>query len=272
MISSRQNQFIKAIRNLRHSKGDRALLEGEHLIGEAIRGGLRLEWILATPEFSGSTSGANLLARTDPSRVHLVSDDALRSVADVDSPSGVIAAADLPRSAVTCLSVAPGECYLYLERVQDPGNLGAIVRAAEASGARGIALSAGCAHPNHPRALRASAGSLLRVPVAVDCSLAELVHHLATATPRVLALDAHGESLYRQDLSGTVVLALGSEGLGLTAETLATADRTLAIPIAAPVESLNVAVAAAITLFERRRRLHPDEAERLDQPARSRRT
>lgn len=256
MISSRQNQFIKAIRNLRHSKGDQALLEGENLVAEAVRGGLRLEWILATPEFAGSAVGSGLLARCSPSQVHLVSAEALRSVADADSPSGVIAAAHLPRLAASCLPVAAGGCYLFLDHVQDPGNLGAIARAAEASGARGIALSAGCVHPNHPRALRASAGSLLRVPVAVDCSLAALCRQLAPAAPRVLALDARGDSLYEQDLSGTVVLALGSEGGGLTPETLASASQTLAIPIEAPVESLNVAVAAAITLFERRRRLH----------------
>ena len=99
--------------------------------------------------------------------------------------------------------------------MQDPGNLGALARVAEAAGAAGLALSPGCAHPNHPRALRASAGSLLRLPVAVGAEPDALDAHLASARPRWTALvPRDGEDLYRARLDGTLILAVGAEGPG----------------------------------------------------------
>lgn len=255
MISSRQNQFVKAIRKLRHSKGDTALLEGSNLVDEAARSGIRPQWVLTTPEFAATATGRQLLGRFDPGTVHRVSTAVLDSVADADSPQGILACAELPRRGFNSLPVISGSCLLFLDRVQDPGNLGAIARVAEATGVVGLALSPGAAHPNHPRALRASAGSLLRLPVAIDCELADLRQHLGPIEPSFVALDLVGEDLYSADLSGTVVLLLGNEGAGLGSRVLAGADRRLAIPMSAPLESLNVAVAAAVTLFERRRRL-----------------
>jgi TrmH family RNA methyltransferase len=139
--------------------------------------------------------------------------------------------------------------------LQDPGNLGALARVAEAAGAAGLALSPGTAHPNHPRALRASAGSLLRLPVAVGCEAAAVDRHLAPLRPRWLALvPREGEDLWRAALDGALVLALGAEGPGLSPALRERADLGLTIPIEPPVESLNATVAAALVLFEVRRR------------------
>ena len=153
---------------------------------------------------------------------------------DADTPQGALAVADLPRGGVTALPHRPGGVYLFLDGIQDPGNLGAIARAAEAAGAAGLACGPGTAHPNHPRALRASAGSLLRLPVAVDVAARELADYLAPLQARWAALVAHGgRDLYAEPLAGTVVLALGAEGPGLSAETERLADLHLRIPTAA---------------------------------------
>ncbi len=161
----------------------------------------------------------------------------------------------LPRSGVASLPVATDRPYLYLDGLQDPGNLGALARVAEAAGAAGLALSPGCVHPNHPRALRASAGSLLRLPVAVGVEPEALDAHLAAAHPRWAALvPRDGEDLYRAPLAGTLILAVGAEGPGLSPALLARAGLRLTIPMAAAVESLNATVAAALVLFEVRRR------------------
>src|SRR5581483_11542969 len=129
--------------------------------------------------------------------------------------------------------------YVYVDGVQDPGNLGAIARVAEAAGAIALACSTGCAHPNHPRALRASAGSLLRLPVAVEVEPEALRTHLAELAATWLSLVAHGgRDLYAESLAGTLVLALGAEGAGLSAAARAIAARELRIPLAPPVESL----------------------------------
>jgi TrmH family RNA methyltransferase len=254
MISSRQNQRVKDIRRLRRSKGERALLEGPHLVAEALAAGLILDEVLATPAFLDSPEGRRL-APLLPLAPLLVSPDLLAELTDADSPRGLLAVALLPRSGVASLPVVPGRPYLYLDGLQDPGNLGALARVAEAAGAAGLALSSGCAHPNHPRALRASAGSLLRLPLAVGAEPDALDAHLASTHPRWAALvPRDGEDLYRARLDGTLILALGAEGPGLSPALLDRAALRLTIPMAAAVESLNATVAAALVLFELRRR------------------
>jgi TrmH family RNA methyltransferase len=163
--------------------------------------------------------------------------------------------AQLARGDATSLPRRAGGVYLFLDGVQDPGNLGAIARVAEAAGAAGLACGPGTAHPNHPRALRASAGSLLRLPVAVGVEPAALAAHLSPLGPRWAALVAHGgRELYAEPVAGTLVLALGGEGAGLSPAARRLADLELRIPLEGPVESLNVATAAAVVLFELRRR------------------
>jgi TrmH family RNA methyltransferase len=253
MILSRHNKTFKDIRRLRRSKGDLALLEGPHLVSEGLEAGLELETVLATPEFLATAEGA-ALARRLPSSPLEISPELLAEFADADSPKGLLAVARLPRSGVEGLPVRPGAPYLYLDGLQDPGNLGALARVAESAGVAGLALAPGTVHPSHPRALRGSAGSLLRLPVAIGVTPTALLDHLAAATPRWAALVPRGGSdLYSTPLSGTLVLALGAEGPGLSPAAAALADLRLTIPLAPPVESLNAVVAAALVLFEVRR-------------------
>jgi TrmH family RNA methyltransferase len=258
MISSRQNQRLKDIRRLRRSKGDHAVLEGPHLVAEAVTAGLFLETVLATPLYLASAEGAALVRRLAAAPLE-VAPELLEDVTDSDSPQGILAVARLPRPGLDALPVRRGAPYLYLEGLQDPGNVGALARVAEAAGAAGLALSPGTAHPNHPRALRASAGSLLRLPVAVNVDPGALDRHLAAElsprAPRWAALVPRGgESLWRASLDGTLILAVGAEGPGLSAALTARADLRLTISMEPPVESLNATVAAALVLFEVRRR------------------
>src|SRR3954465_9271653 len=226
MISSRQNQRLKDIRRLRRSKGDQALLEGPHLVAEALAAGLPLDEVLATPPFLATPEGrrpappppeGRRLAALLPAAPLEVAPELLDGLTDADSPQGVLAVVRLPRAGVEALPVAPGRPYLYLDGLQDPGNLGALARVAEAAGAAGLALSPGCVHPNHPRALRASAGSLLRLPVAVPADPDGLGSPLSAAPPRWAALvPRDGEDLYHARLDGTLILAVGAEGPGLS--------------------------------------------------------
>lgn len=255
-IRSRQNQRLKDIRRLRRSKGDVALLEGPHLVGEALAAGTPLDLAVVAAGYRGSAEWRGLAAALAGRGVEVlaVEDDLFAGLTDADSPRGVLAVARLPRTGAAALPVEARGIYLYADGLQDPGNLGALARVAEAAGARALALGPGSAHPNHPRALRASAGSLLRLPVAVGAGAEEVAAHLAPAFPRWLALvPRDGSGLYQADLSGTVVLALGAEGPGLSPTVAARADLALTIPLAPPVESLNATVAAALVLFEVRR-------------------
>ncbi|MES1240521.1 MAG: RNA methyltransferase [Acidobacteriota bacterium] len=244
---------MKDIRRLRRSKGDHALLEGPHLVGEAVAAGIGLETVLATPAWLETPEGRDL-SRSHPCLE--VAPELLDEMTDADSPRGVLALARLPRSGADHLPVRAGGVYLYLDGLQDPGNLGALARVAEAAGAAALALAPGTVHPNHPRALRASAGSLLRLPVAVGAEADAVDLRLADLRPRWTALDPRdGVGLWEADLDGTLVLAVGAEGPGLSPAIGERAGLRLTIPIQPPVESLNATVAAALVLFEVRRRV-----------------
>lgn len=253
------------MRRARRCKGDLVLIEGPHLLREALAIGMVPEAMLATPDFLASTDGRALMAGL-PQPPLAAEARLLEELADSDSPRGIVATIRRPATGLEALPVRASGTYIYLDGIQDPGNLGAIARVAEAAGATGLALATGCAHPNHPRALRASAGSLLRLPVAHRVDSEVLDAHLVGGdagddaggtdhAPTWVALDAGADqSLYEATLDGCVILALGAEGPGLSATTRAHTGRALHIPMVPPVESLNVATAAAVVLFELARR------------------
>ena len=262
MITSRHNERLKDFRRVRRCRDDRALLEGPHLVLEALATGLELGPVLATQRFVEGDGGRDVVASL-PRPPLLVEPRLLDEMADSDSPRGLLTTVTLPRPPVTQLPRVDDGLYVFVDGLQDPGNLGALARVAEAAGATALALGPGCAHPNHPRALRASAGSLLRIPVARSVDPEELQGHLADLSPRWLALEPRqGDDLYTAELAGTVVLLLGAEGPGLSPAAQGMATERVTIPMAQGVESLNATVAAALVLFEWRRR-------RLSRPART---
>ncbi len=221
-------------------------------MAEAVAAGLGLETVLATPAWLETPEGRDLSPKLPCLEV---APELLDEMTDADSPRGVLAVARLPRAGADQLPVRAGAVYLYLDGLQDPGNLGALARVAEAAGAAALALSPGTVHPNHPRALRASAGSLLRLPVAVAATPEEVDLRFETVSPRWMALDPRdGTDLWQAGLDDTLVLAVGAEGPGLSPGLRERADLRLTISMQPPVESLNATVAAALVLFEIRRR------------------
>ena len=259
MIESSQNEAIKILRRVRRSRGAEVVLEGPHLVLEALRLGLRLEPVVATAEFLASAAGEEILARL-PRPPLVAAAQLLEPLADADSPRGLLAVCSLPRLGLEGLTPRSNEVWLYLDRIQDPGNLGALARVAEGLGAAGLLFSPGCADPNHPRALRASAGSLLRVPVAVHVEPAAAHERFSLVAGvrgpgergfRWVGLEAHAGALSLEELpfrGESTILALGAEGPGLSAATRAQLDVSVTIPLRGRLESLNVTVAAALVL------------------------
>ena len=254
MIESSRNEAIKTLRRIRRTKGAEAVLEGPYLVLEALAAGLRLQPVLATEEFLATAAGQEVLARL-PRPPLLATSAVLDSLADADSPRGLMAACSLPRADLAGIRPHGNEIWLYLDRIQDPGNLGALARVAEGLGAAGLVLSPGCADPNHSRALRASAGSLLRLPVAVQAGPQEARERFSesAAGARWIGLEAHRGSIRLDGLApaaadSLTVVALGAEGPGLSPATRAQLDVAVTIPLRGRLESLNVAVAAALVL------------------------
>jgi TrmH family RNA methyltransferase len=254
-VSSRQNALVKRFRALAHdraSETDRVLLDGEHLVEEALRSGVTLE---AAAFSDGAATGRLAALARDAARAGartITAPDAVFSaLSPVQHPSGVVAIAELRAATIEAALERGPALLLLLDGVQDPGNVGAIVRAAEACGATGVIVGAGSADPFSWKALRGAMGSSFRLPIVTGVPIRDAIGRLRAAGIRVLAtVPRDGTPLPACDLRvGTAVL-LGGEGPGLAEDAVAQADGRVTIPMKAPVESLNVAIAAALLLYE----------------------
>ena len=271
-IDSRENRWLKRFRAALEGRADKdgSLIgvEGPRLVEEALRSELTVEALLV------SDSGDRHLTRLKsllPSgmRVLRTSDRLFASVSGTETPQGIALLAE-PRTwrLEDLLSVTP--LVIVLAGVQDPGNVGTILRAAEAFGATGVIACRGSAHPLSPKSVRASAGSVFRLPALAGAVPADTLSQLRGRRLRQYAATlTGGQTPADSELSGPCALWIGSEGSGLPPEIENAADARIRIPLHAPVESLNAAMAAAVLLYEaaRQRGVAQHSAERTARAA-----
>jgi TrmH family RNA methyltransferase len=254
-LSSRQHPLVAACRALARGRGDgeRLLLDGLHLVVDARAAGVHVETLALTDRVLATLEGDRLArdlsaAATD---VVAVSDAVMRAMSPVSNASGVVAIAVRPPSSIARVLERTPHLVVIAVDIQDPGNVGAILRSAEAGGATGAAFCGASADPFGWKALRGSMGSALRLPVAMVPRVADVVAAARGAGARVVAtLPAGGPRPDQIDLRRPVAFLLGGEGQGLAPEVLAEADERTTIPMRQPVESLNVAVASALLVYE----------------------
>lgn len=261
-IASRQNPMVRRFRELARAtdSSGAALLDGAHLLQEALQSHVPVDVVAISD--SATTPDAEALAeeaRRTGARVLRVADQVLAAMSPVRQPSGIVSIARCPPA--TLAQALDGQPALVpiLTGVQDAGNVGAIVRTAEACGATGIITTDGTADPFGWKALRGAMGSTFRMPIAVHQPLTAILRELRSRGIAVIAtIPRGGTSPDAADLRGPAALILGGEGAGLPPDLAASADTLLTIPMRAPVESLNVSIAAALILFEasRQRGLH----------------
>ncbi|MBS0511810.1 MAG: RNA methyltransferase [Proteobacteria bacterium] len=257
-ISSRDNPLVKHLHALATSARERrkageTLLDGAHLIAAALDHGFPLKRIVLSDSAAQRTEAADLLTRV-PAGIDCVSlsDTLFAHVSPVDSPSGILALIDVPAHAQSA-EQPPGN-VIVLDGVQDPGNLGTILRTAAAAGVADVLLTEGCAQAWSPRVLRAGMGAHFVVRIREHADVLGVLR----AFPGVrlaTALAPRARSLYELDLAGPVAWMFGAEGQGLSPALLQAADALLTIPMHEGIESLNVGAAAAICLFEQRRQI-----------------
>lgn len=254
-ISSRQNPIVRDFRNVASGKiPDRVLLDGDHLIEEALTSGVSIEVAaftdpVAADRFAGRVKNATSTL--------IVTSAVLEALSPVQSPSGSVALAARPKTDLDRVFARAPQLILFLHDVQDPGNVGAIIRTAEACGSTGVVCSERTADPFSWKALRGSMGSAFRVPLAIKQPVARAMTVARENGLRVFATSAHGGTrLSECNLRMPAAIILGGEGAGLPASLIAEADESLMIPMQPPVESLNVAIAAALVLYEAARQRH----------------
>lgn len=258
-LTSRQHPVVQACRELAktHGAGSTVLLDGAHLIAEAFKNGVPVDSVLASTQFldASGSDDRTLLGRLERAGATIfnASDAVIGAASPVRTSSGIVAIGRwAPADAAATLTPAPA-LAVGLFGVQDPGNLGAAIRSADALGATGVVAIDHAADPAGWKALRGAMGSTFRLPVA-RASLAEVLAAAAGQAVTVLATTARGGvALSKAPLCQPVLLLFGSEGSGLPDAALPPTATRITIPMRAGVESLNVAVAVALVLYEARR-------------------
>ena len=271
-ISSRQNAIVKRFRDLGRASAAPAaaghsaevLLDGEHLVLEALACDIPVEIAaFSDRQMHNVLSGTARLAKElteRGARVVMVSEQVLAAMSPVQHPSGVVAIARARAADVRVVmaTVTDLPLVLVLAGLQDPGNVGAIIRAAAAFGASGVVAIEGSANPFSWKALRGAMGGTFRLPIAARGSLSDVVASATELGVRlVAAVPRGGTPLPDLDLREPTAIVLGGEGAGVPHTTMAAVHATVTIPMQAPVESLNVAIAAALILYEATRQRAP---------------
>jgi RNA methyltransferase, TrmH family len=256
-ITSRHHRIVADYRAAaRGESPDVLLLDGPHLVGEALAARLAIRHAAVRTDAAANGEVAALLDRL--ARAHIdvspVSAPVMAALSPVRSSSTIVALADRPSASTDGMYGGNPSLVAIAVDVQDPGNVGAIVRVAEAAGASGVVAAGACANPFSWKALRGSMGSALRVPIAstVDV-LAAIADARAHGCRIVATVPRDGTPVFDIDYTRPTAVVIGGEGPGLAASIVDASDERVTIPMQAPVESLNTAVAAAVVLYEARR-------------------
>ena len=250
IIRSRQNARLKDLRQrlLHPAVGEDGLIaiEGDHLLQEAQRSRLRFDTVFLRED----RVAGRYPALDGNIKVLTVAADAFDHACATDSPQGIAALVKAPEWTLESLLAADEPRLLILAGLQDPGNVGTIIRSAEAFAASGVLLTPGSVSPWNQKALRASAGSSFRLPI-VSLANVSLLRTLAEKRiPMYACVADAGASIVEADLRGPIAFIIGNEGAGIPNEILAFCDGSLHVPCPGHVESLNAAIAASIVLYE----------------------
>jgi len=249
-ITSRDNAGFRALHKLATSGSERrrqgvSLIEGEHLLEAFLDAGSKPESIVVNQAAAGDPATRRLIGRAAPAKAAVLAEALFRSLSSVESPAGLIAVVKTP-GAKKVPATAP--LVLLLEDIQDPGNVGTLLRSAAAAGAGHVMLSDKCAFAWSPKVLRAAMGAHFALNIVEGADL-EAYIGAYRGTTIALAADAN-TSLYDLDLRDPVAFIVGNEGAGLSEALKAAATRRARIPMPGRAESLNVGVAGSLCLFE----------------------
>ena len=255
-ITSRQNAIVSRFRNAaRGESGDLLLLDGVHLVAEALDAGVHIREAAVMTVRNVRPEVADLAERLPGHDVPvaIVSASVMQALSPVRSPSPIVALAERPVVAGERVYRDTSLVIVAID-IQDPGNVGAIVRVSEAGGATGVVCAGACADPFGWKALRGSMGSALRLPLLVHRDVREATDEARRHGCRIVATSPRGgQPLFESDLRGPIAILIGGEGPGLAPSQVDAADEHVSIPMQPSVESLNTAVSAALVVYEARR-------------------
>jgi TrmH family RNA methyltransferase len=249
------SQLITTVRNLQQRKGRKrrglTLAEGVRVVEEALAARIPVHGVVVSPDFGRTARGAALFADLAGRAILIeeVPETLFRELAGTETPQGVLAVVEAPTWGLADLRPARGAPVVVLDAVQDPGNVGTVLRTAFALGAAGAILLKGSADLANPKVVRGAMGATFRLP-SVPATAEEFASWARQERLPVWVATAEGSPLQRTAVPERLALVVGNEGAGVSETVRALAHQQVAIPLARGAESLNVAVAAGILLYE----------------------
>lgn len=255
IITSAKNPYIQYLQSLLQRKNreveGKFLIEGLRFVEEAVQAEASIEDIIVSPEF---TKKHGQLLRNLPVELPItfIAHSLFKKITGTENPQGIAALVEKQRFQIEDLLDAPAAFILVAEQLQDPGNLGTLIRTADAAGLSGIILTKGTVDLYNPKVLRSTMGSLFHVPILTEVSITDAFTMLRDKGIRLYAADTSTEAVdyIKTDFSGPVALIIGNEAKGISAESRQGVDQLVRIGMPGRAESLNAAVAAGIILFE----------------------
>ncbi|MBL8152123.1 MAG: RNA methyltransferase [Blastocatellia bacterium] len=251
-VTSRQNPLIKRLRSVRQGRQRHLIfIEGIRLVEEALDAQLHIETVVYSDRLLTSERGVKLYDRLKQlsCRGAIVTEPIMEFISDVESPQGIVLVAHLPYA--TLEDIQNPTFLLIIHQLQDPGNIGTIIRVAEAAGAQSVIVTHTTVDPFNLKALRAAMGSAFRLPVVYNAQLPQVAEFLKKHKVRLVATQTRGAKLYSEQVwTEPIAILLGQEGAGLDEVAMQYVDEKVSLPMAASVESLNVASTASVICYE----------------------
>ena len=255
-ITSRDNALLRLARAVRDGKNtDYVFVEGLRLCEEAFRSALEIEAVIISEELLRKERAAEAIGELErvARRSAAVSEKLLESISYTKTPQGIVVLARRPESSETRLAqtIDDSPLLVVMHQINNPVNVGAILRTAEAAGASGVIATRNTSDPFSPKSLRGAMGSAFRLPIWLGPDYEEVIRWCAERGIETVCADAEATLTYTDlDWTRATALIMGPESTGLTDEETKSASRIVSIPMHGSVESLNVSVAAGILLFE----------------------
>lgn len=255
-IISKNNPIIKDIRSLSKKKyrwnNKSYIIEGIKLVEEALDNKVILKYIIFSQSLFKANNGKDLFARLENFQNLIEVDESIfKTLSDTDNPQGVLGVAQFTCSDYKDLLYKEDISLIYLDAIRDPGNLGTIIRSADAFNIKGIIMGQGSVDPYNPKVVRAGMGSLFRVPLYFDNNNYEILRDLKAQQYKIYTTYLKGSTEnYKIDYNGNYIIVIGNESAGVRDEIVNISDALIKIPIPGSAESLNAGVASSILMYE----------------------
>ena len=256
LITSSSNPLIKQVKSLKYRKNreeaDLFFIEGLRLVGEALKEKADIVKVLVSEQFAKDNDEKDILLQVEAGsyEAFVLPDRLFKEICDTEAPQGILA---IVKMKPFCLDdILSGDNHIImLDSLQDPGNMGTIIRTADAAGFSGVIVTKGCVDLYNPKVLRATMGSIFHMPLCFVEDALDALKLLKSRNIKVYAAHLSGSHNYFElDLKGNIVIIIGNEANGISEEIAASADRLVRIPMFGKAESLNASVAAGLLMYE----------------------